>query len=470
MYPTVQRTHIRPSFTPTTSPSQYQESRDSENRTVLTIGYCNEVTRSQEQVTYVVNVSDCNMLVRGKGSRTGDVFVVVPSFNTTLRIETFDNATDRLDVSGFTTVLGMEYLRITRGSVVISLRNQQTVVLLNLYPEHIDKRNFIFFEPNAEQGDSVLSIILISMGGAMVALGALYIVTQWAECRPRKKLYIPAVVLVTITERHTIDPLTGIAHVENSSELHFNSSYLHLNSDSDSSSSSSRSSGSSVSDRTKEYNKTENYKNKCQNSAKNNIKNTTSRNSHQEAHSESSMSTDDFGSLEDFTVSSGTDSAAASPSAAAAKESSSARRNSSMVNRKRTHTEETAAAIAKKVLSHENSSDSSVSDDSHDSQASVNSQNSSGDEHKKYDSLVSISVRSSGGESSSMGDVSFSGLSFVSHHSSAQQQPSVKSFDSSASLCLSAGSSAEESLHEDGDSVDLSDFSVSEEDEEESPV
>ncbi|MCT4635319.1 MAG: integrin alpha [Rickettsiales bacterium] len=103
-------------------------------------------------------------LTGGKGN---DLFTVKPNSNTQTIITDFDKDNERIDLSFFDNIQGIDDLTITSGSAMVNLGNDQTIRLLDLDPSDVAEDNFIFAQNNNddnEDGSGIDTSNLIEYG------------------------------------------------------------------------------------------------------------------------------------------------------------------------------------------------------------------------------------------------------------------------------------------------------------------
>lgn len=140
-------------------------------------------------------------IVNGTGSITIDpslgkcTYVIIPGSNLTLIISRFNVSSDQIDVSRYNDIRQFADLKITHGSVIITLPTRQVVRILNQEPAAMSPVNFIFNSPIVQRSIPVI-VIAITVAASGLGIGFL-----WCIYRKAKKR---ALIRNCSTQVHTI--------------------------------------------------------------------------------------------------------------------------------------------------------------------------------------------------------------------------------------------------------------------------
>jgi hypothetical protein len=179
---------------------------------------------TNEAEDFIIDTPGNVSITGGNGS---DKFTLKPRPNAIATIIDFDKDHEVVDLSAFRDIRNMNDFRITQGSAVINLPENQKVILQNLQPSDVSSDNFIFSSPNlsSDQGINLPAIIGGVIGGTVVL--AVGIVVGYAIWRSASSLPVavaaltnsPAVPDVTPTSSHLdgVNPLGDTNHAHDAS-------------------------------------------------------------------------------------------------------------------------------------------------------------------------------------------------------------------------------------------------------------
>ena len=128
--------------------------------------------------------------LNGRGSYRGDTIRIKPLARCKLEVQHFNATQDVLDLTAFPQYVSYHDLNMTRGSVVITLVNNQVLRLVNVLPEDLGKSNFLFLpEPDSPPQANYNVVILCSIIGFLFLLfmGVRYYIS-WRKQRKVMKI------------------------------------------------------------------------------------------------------------------------------------------------------------------------------------------------------------------------------------------------------------------------------------------
>ncbi len=137
-------------------------------------------------VTYIIDTSEFVRIV-GPGSLGGDIFAVLPLFNSSLQIEQFNKFNDKFNFTEHTNIHSMSNLAITSGSVIITFPTTgQKIRIVNLTPADMSESNFIFTPQLLSSEGNQMSkerqtIIIVASNiiGALILILFLQLLLKW---------------------------------------------------------------------------------------------------------------------------------------------------------------------------------------------------------------------------------------------------------------------------------------------------
>lgn len=141
----------------------FAENYDSENnvgKVYIIYGAASQISREiNSGGVYIGTSSNENFIIDSSsdvtltGSGGNDLFTVKPSSNTKITITDFDKENEKINLSFFDNIQGIEDFTITSGSAIVNLANDQTIRLLGLEPSDITSDNFIFSSVTDDDDD-----------------------------------------------------------------------------------------------------------------------------------------------------------------------------------------------------------------------------------------------------------------------------------------------------------------------------
>lgn len=128
------------------------------------------------------------------------IYRIIPGTNLTLTITRFNVSKDQVDVSMFVDIKEYSDLKITHGSIVITLPTKQVVHILNQEPSALSQLNFIFGAPiSVPNRSSTIVMILSTTFGVAFAVIIIWIVYRSYSRAHRLRSPIGTTQKLTIT-------------------------------------------------------------------------------------------------------------------------------------------------------------------------------------------------------------------------------------------------------------------------------
>eukprot|EP01034_Spumella_vulgaris_P025895 gene25895-32402_t len=188
---------VRPSLSPSVAPTWFSTFLDmTKTLLVSESGDVNRTLTNEFRTQYIINATRSHIVFSERGNPQGDLFVVHPQNDSTVKIDQFNNETDRISFEYFPAILTSQDLAIARGSVVITLPGNQVITILNHQPSDIQDSCFVFSEVSASNAVEQQRVVLIyalslAVGLLMLFVGSHYLQIWLKDVRYRIKYKVP---------------------------------------------------------------------------------------------------------------------------------------------------------------------------------------------------------------------------------------------------------------------------------------